>query len=60
MILASGSEAWKVKDLLKEKNISVILGPSQVLPVNQDDPYDKPYSRAGELYARTIAATAIA
>lgn len=51
MILAGGSEAWKVKDLLKGKSIPVILGPAQVLPVNEDDPYDKPYSRAGELSA---------
>jgi imidazolonepropionase-like amidohydrolase len=54
MILASGSEAWKAKDLLKEKNVPVILGPSQVLPVEEDDPYDKPYSRAGELAAAGV------
>jgi imidazolonepropionase-like amidohydrolase len=54
MILAGGAEAWKVKDLLKEKNIPVILGPTQALPLNQDDPYDKPYSRAGELHAAGV------
>jgi len=54
MILAGGNEAWKVKDLLKEKNIPVILGPTQTLPVNEDDPYDKPYSRAGELHAAGV------
>lgn len=54
MILANGAEAWKVKDLLKEKNIPVILGPTQVLPLNEDDPYDKPYSRAGELHAAGV------
>jgi imidazolonepropionase-like amidohydrolase len=54
MILAGGGEAWKVKDLLKEKNIPVILGPSQALPLEEDDPYDKPYSRAGELHAAGV------
>ena len=54
MILADGAEAWKVKDLLKEKNIPVILGPSEQLPYEEDDPYDKPMSQAGELNAAGI------
>jgi len=32
MILASGAESWKVKDLLKEKKIPVILGPTRAAP----------------------------
>lgn len=54
MVLAGGGEGWKVKELLKEKNIPVILGPTQVLPTNEDDPYDKPFSRAGELHAAGV------
>jgi imidazolonepropionase-like amidohydrolase len=54
MILVGGAEAWKVKDLLKEKGIPVILGPTQALPLNQDDPYDKPFTRAGELHAAGV------
>ena len=50
MILADGTEAWKVKDLLKEKKIPVILGPSQRLPEEEDDPYDKPMTLASELH----------
>lgn len=50
MILAGGAEAWKVKELLKEKNIPVILRPTQSLPGEEDEPYDKPFSNAGELY----------
>lgn len=49
IILAGGDEAWKVKELLKEKNIPVILGPTQSLPNEEDDPYDRPFSVAGEL-----------
>jgi imidazolonepropionase-like amidohydrolase len=49
MILASGSESWKVKDLLKEKKIPVILGPTERLPEKQDDPYDKPMTQPAEL-----------
>jgi imidazolonepropionase-like amidohydrolase len=54
MILADGAEAWKVKDLLKEKNIPVILGPSEQLPYEEDDPYDKPMTQPAELSAAGI------
>jgi imidazolonepropionase-like amidohydrolase len=51
MILADGSEAWKVKDLLKEKKIPVILGPTLQLPDEEDTPYDRPMEQASELQA---------
>ncbi len=54
MILARGRDAWKVKDLLKEKNIPVILGPSQSLPSTDDEPYDQPFSLAGQLHAAGV------
>ncbi|MGA8222184.1 MAG: amidohydrolase family protein [Candidatus Acidiferrales bacterium] len=54
MILAGGSQSWKVKDLLKEKKIPVILGPIERLPDEEDTPYDKPMSQPAELYAAGI------
>jgi len=54
MILGSGSEAWKVKDLLKEKKIPVILGPTERVPDKDDTPYDKPMSQPSELFAAGI------
>ena len=54
MILAGGAEAWKVKDLLKKKNISVILHRTQALPRAEDEPYDKPFTNAGELHSAGI------
>jgi imidazolonepropionase-like amidohydrolase len=54
MILAGGADGWKVKDLLAEKNIPVIVGPSQVLPRHEDDPYDKPFTNAAELNAAGV------
>jgi imidazolonepropionase-like amidohydrolase len=54
MILAGGSQSWKVKDLLKEKKIPVILGPTERLPEEEDTPYDKPMSQPAELYAAGI------
>lgn len=54
MILAGGAEAWKVKDKLKEKDIPVILRPTQALPGEEDEPYDKPFSNPGELHAAGV------
>jgi imidazolonepropionase-like amidohydrolase len=54
MILGGGREAWKVKDFLKQKNIPVILGRTHALPLNDDEPYDKPYSAPGELAATGV------
>jgi imidazolonepropionase-like amidohydrolase len=54
MILASGAESWKVKDLLKDKKIPVILGPTERLPEQEDTPYDKPMTQPSELNAAGI------
>jgi imidazolonepropionase-like amidohydrolase len=54
MILGRGREAWKVKDLLKQKNIPVILGRTHALPSSEDEPYDKPYTAAAELAAAGV------
>lgn len=49
MILAGGQEAWKVKDLLRSKNIPVVLGPSLAAPPDDDDPYDRMMTQPEEL-----------
>lgn len=54
MILGGGREAWKVKELLKQKNVPVILGASQELPSAEDEPYDRPLSVAGELHTAGV------
>jgi len=54
MILAGAEQAWKLKDLLRDKQIPVILGPTLTLPREEDEPYDKPNTRAAELQAAGI------
>ena len=49
MILAGGAESYKVKDLLRSKNIPVILQPTLTEPLNEDDPYDRSMTTAAEL-----------
>ncbi|UCC84249.1 MAG: amidohydrolase family protein [Gemmatimonadota bacterium] len=50
IIIAGARNGRKAKELLAEKGIPVILGPTQSLPANEDDPYHYPFSLAGELY----------
>jgi imidazolonepropionase-like amidohydrolase len=54
MILGSGTEAWKVKELLKEKKIPVVLAPTNRLPEQEDTPYDRPYTQPSELFSAGI------
>src|SRR5260370_10500632 len=54
MILAGGSEAYKVKDLLRSKDVPVILRPMLTLPLDEDDPYDRLLSQPAELAAAGV------
>ena len=54
MILADGSQAFKVKDLLKEKKIPVILGPVERPPDEEDMAYDQQLAQPEELHAAGI------
>jgi imidazolonepropionase-like amidohydrolase len=54
MILAGGAEAYKVKDLLRSKNIPVVLRPMLTSPVDEDDPYDRLLSQPAELAAADV------
>jgi len=49
MILAGGEEAFKVKDLLRSKDVPVILRPMLSLPDEEDEPYDRELSQPAEL-----------
>ena len=54
LVLASGDEAWREKTLLAEKGVPVILGPTQRLPGEDDEPYDQPYAAPAELAAAGV------
>jgi imidazolonepropionase-like amidohydrolase len=48
-IIAGGREAWKVADLLAEKNVPVILGGVLQLPLREHDRYDSTFTNAARL-----------
>jgi imidazolonepropionase-like amidohydrolase len=50
MVLVGADEAWKAAALLAEKQIPVILGPTQALPGSEDDPYDGPMAAPAVLH----------
>ncbi len=54
MILAGGTEAWKVKDLLRSKGVPVILRPTLAEPVEEDDAYDRLMTQPAELMAAGV------
>ena len=54
MILAGGTDAWKLADLLAEKEIPVILGLTQSNPRYEDDPYDRPFRNPAVLAAAGV------
>src|SRR5580704_6284319 len=54
MILATGTAAGEVKDLLKEKNVPVILRPTLTLVRGEDSPYDENLTLPGQLSAAGV------
>jgi len=54
MILAGGEEAYKLKELLRSKNVPVILRPMLSLPEEEDDPYDRLLTQPAELSAAGV------
>jgi imidazolonepropionase-like amidohydrolase len=49
LVIVGGSEAYKCSDLLKEKNVPVILSDVHSLPGSDDDDVNTPYETAGML-----------
>jgi len=54
MILAGGEEAYKVKDLLRSKDVPVILRPVLTYDREDDDPYDRLLTQPAELVAAGV------
>jgi imidazolonepropionase-like amidohydrolase len=54
MVLSGGAEAYKVKDLLRSKNIAVILRPTLTELLEDDDAYDRLLTQPAELAAAGV------
>jgi imidazolonepropionase-like amidohydrolase len=49
LVIAGGLEAWRCAELLKEKDVAVLLKVLR-LPARESDPYDAPYANAAALH----------
>ena len=49
LVIVGGSDSWQIADLLKQNNVSVILGPPHSLPTLDDDDVDQSYKTAAML-----------
>lgn len=49
VVIVGGSDSWQIADLLKQNNISVVLGQAHNLPTAEDDDVDQPYKTAAAL-----------
>lgn len=54
LVILGGEQAWKVIDLLVEKSVPVILGPTQELPSGENEPYDEQYAQPAKLYTAGV------
>ncbi|MBO0697678.1 MAG: amidohydrolase family protein [Zavarzinella sp.] len=50
VILSGATDAWKVADELKKRDVPVVIGPVMAMPQEKDDPYDAPYANAAKLH----------
>lgn len=50
IVIVGGEDSWKVADVLKNKNIPVILTNIHRLPSRRDSDYDEPFTLAYKLY----------
>lgn len=53
-VVIGGSEAWKTAQLLKERDVPVILDSVLNMPLREDDPYDSLYENASKLQAAGV------
>jgi imidazolonepropionase-like amidohydrolase len=49
VVIVGGSEAYRIADLLKQNNVSVILSQMHSLPTGDDDDVDQPYKAPAAL-----------
>jgi len=54
LVVAGGQDSWRVADLLREKNIPVILMPILRTPMRDWEGYDTPFSAAARLSQKGV------
>lgn len=53
-VITGAEGAWEIADWLAERDVNVILGPSQAMPSGPDAEFDEAYANAGRLHAAGV------
>lgn len=53
-VITGGREAWKIAEWLAERDVQIILSPTQTLPSGPDEAYDEAYANPGKLHAAGV------
>ncbi len=53
-VITGGRQAWKIADWLAERDVPVILSPTQSMPGGADDSYAEAYANPGLLHAAGV------
>lgn len=54
IILSGATDAWRVADEIKKRDIPVIVGPIMAMPTEREDPFDAPFTAPAKLHAAGI------
>ncbi len=54
IVITGGTDAWKLAEELKAREVPVIVGPVMTAPQESHDPFDAPYANAGRLHAAGV------
>lgn len=54
IVVTGGTDAWKLADELKTREVPVIVGPTMREPTDDWDPFDAPYANPAHLYEQGV------
>lgn len=54
IVLSGATDAWKVIDELKKRDVPVIVGPIMSLPSGREEPFAAPYTNPAKLFAAGV------
>jgi imidazolonepropionase-like amidohydrolase len=54
LIVSGATDAWRVTDELKKRDVPVIVGPIMAMPQEREESYDAPFTNPAKLYAAGV------
>lgn len=54
LVLQGGRDAWKLAEVLRQRDVPVVVGPVLTLPSQRHDPYDAAFANLAKLHAAGV------